>query len=522
MIRGDSVMNKKENSLCRILGVIGFLGFGLLTLLVAGKGFAAPNATYIVNSSDDSDDGTCDGGHCSLREAVQAANGNGGADTISFSLLPSSTIVLAGSQLPTITDTLTIDGSTAVSLTISGDNLTRTFQIGSGTAVTLSTMTIKDGESFSGGAIYNDGGLLILEDIVLRDNAAYFAGAIYNDGWLEIADSIVQDNRVVDQAGGIFNTENGMVIVSGSLFFGNNAYRMDGLSAIGGAIFNEGTVTIIQSAFNSNYTFATDMTPFPVTIPSSRSGAIENGGILAIFDSTFMNNGTTTAAPYFAGFFDDFTETESGGYTADGGAIDNYGHLTISNSTFSGNRATVALTFNNSFQSGNLARGGAIVNSTIMTITNSTFSGNVTTLYPSDPLNGGSIYNTGTMNFSNTIIANSEESGDCISQGTIGLNVRNLVEDGDCNPALTGDPLLGPLQDNGGPTWTHALTAPSPAVDGGDDAACAAPPINNLDQRGVTRPLDGNGDGSPRCDIGAYEYDGPPPDRVYLSLFRKN
>jgi hypothetical protein len=56
------------------------------------------------------------------------------------------------------------------------------------------------------------------------------------------------------------------------------------------------------------------------------------------------------------------------------------------------------------------------------------------------------------------------------------------------------DPLLGPLQDNGGPTWTHALLTGSPAIDAGDDAAC--PPT---DQRGVPRPQ------GPASDIGAFE-----------------
>jgi len=60
-------------------------------------------------------------------------------------------------------------------------------------------------------------------------------------------------------------------------------------------------------------------------------------------------------------------------------------------------------------------------------------------------------------------------------------------------------PLLGPLADNGGPTWTHALLAGSPAIDAADDAACVAPPINGVDQRGVARP---QGVG---CDVGAFE-----------------
>jgi hypothetical protein len=67
------------------------------------------------------------------------------------------------------------------------------------------------------------------------------------------------------------------------------------------------------------------------------------------------------------------------------------------------------------------------------------------------------------------------------------------------------DPRLGPLSDNGGPTPTVPLLYGSPAIDVGDVTACPA-----TDQRGVTRLSDGDGDGTPRCDIGAYEAATPP------------
>jgi len=84
---------------------------------------------------------------------------------------------------------------------------------------------------------------------------------------------------------------------------------------------------------------------------------------------------------------------------------------------------------------------------------------------------------------------------------------HNLEHGTSCGFAMTGDvagvdPELGPLQDNGGGTLTRALPATSPAIDAAG-TTCGV----SEDQRGKSRPLDGDGVGGAACDVGAYELD---------------
>ncbi len=215
--------------------------------------------------------------------------------------------------------------------------------------------------------------------------------------------------------------------------------------------------------------------------------AVFSGGALSVRRTTFANN-----------------------FAEDGGAIYDSGTVDVIDSTFSGNSgrysggisvATSAnglLTVVNSTFSAN--SGGALVNGRTATIINSTFSGN----------NGGGILNYGTLNLANTIVANSTSGAECInavgtSTGTINPSGVNLIEDGSCAVpgALTGDPQLGLLEDNGGPTKTFALTAASAlAIDQGDHTVCAS---YATDQRGAPREVDGDVNGTAACDLGAYE-----------------
>ena len=131
------------------------------------------------------------------------------------------------------------------------------------------------------------------------------------------------------------------------------------------------------------------------------------------------------------------------------------------------------------------------------TVTNSTFSG------ISASADGGGIFGAATLK--NTIVANSPAGGNCSE--TITDDGGNLEWPGNaCGFALSADPKLGPLADNGGPTQTHALQPGSAAI----DAAVGCPPPAT-DQRGVSRPQGG------ACDIGAFEFV-PPPDTTPPTL----
>lgn len=90
------------------------------------------------------------------------------------------------------------------------------------------------------------------------------------------------------------------------------------------------------------------------------------------------------------------------------------------------------------------------------------------------------------------------------------------MENGTCSAALSGDPHLGPLADNGSSTQTFALLVGSPTIDAGANIYCPA-----ADQRGVARPQDGNGDSSAVCDIGSYECQESNPLSL-LSFMRFN
>jgi len=269
--------------------------------------------------------------------------------------------------------------------------------------------------------------------------------------------------------GGIANAAT--LVLNNTIVTGNHVHvRCSHLhcGASGAGIYNTGTLTINNSTVSSN--------SIRSPVPSGSAvlgGGIYNGGRVVISRSTINNNGggCPVCAWFGAGVYNDV------------GAA-----LTLTNATLSGNDAQ-----------GGGSYGGAINNQDGKTLTmnNSTISGN-------NAAKGGGVYGGGTLQ--NSIVANNT-GGNCyyamISNG------YNLSSDATCDFSGPGDmnntdPMLGPLQNNGGPTQTMALQEGSPAIDAGNPAGCTDSHGHLLktDQRGFSRPDKEDTGG---CDIGAYE-----------------
>ena len=354
-------------------------------------------------------------------------------ETIKFHSSLAGQTILLSSTLE-IDKNLTIDGSGLPSrISISGNNSVGVLLVHLDFTVIIDSLIIKNGKAGQGAGIFNYGGTLTVMNSLLSGNHTEFDPEVLTQGY-----------------GGAIYSVVGDLTITGSSFDGNTGSR-------GGAIYCEaGIMTIVESTFLSN----------SVSSEHGDGGAIFDNCDSAVANSTFSSN---------------VAEHTGGALLTDNDITP----LVIVNSTFYDNTANTA---------GGIANFGGLI------ITNSTFSNN------SSP-NGGAIWNGlgGVLSLRNSILANSVGSVDCIkSDATPEVeNINNLIETTGSNlescgvSLLTSDPVLGPLQDNGGFTETMALEAGTPAVDAGSDANCP-----DYDQRGVARPQDDH------CDLGAYEAQG--------------
>lgn len=531
----------------KLIHVLGLLA--LLFSLLGSPVFVTPARAigFTVTKTADTADGTCNA-DCSLREAISAANATTGVDTIS---LPPGTYTLtrAGATENAnstgdldVTSQITINGTgKGIKIiqagTSAGSGIDRVFHIVSG-SLTLNDITIRNGRAptgangsqcgpigpcqpaadgkvgSNGGGILNDGALT-LNRVSMTDNWAGTGGKAGNLVCTLGGSQCNNNGGDGGNGGGIYNA--GSMTVSNSTFTGNRAGKggaagsescavvcnsTPGIGRDGGAIYNVGAfaVTITGSSFTEN-SGDTGLSCTGGQLCFAHGGAIANKGssMLTVTSSRFMSN--TASA---------------------GGAIDNRGgKFTITGSTFLGNLANVSggaiftsantVSIANSTFVENASDNGGIFNSdgSTLTVTNSTFD-------------DSPFFSTGlaTLNLFNNILTSANATVDCFNNGG-GSKSNNLAKsatntvcgltNGSNGNIVGPDPLLGNL--TGSPEF-YPLTNASPALNAGSDAKCAAAPVNNTSQNGLTRPQGAH------CDIGSFERDGTPP--TVLSSVRAN
>lgn len=302
-------------------------------------------------------------------------------------------------------------------------------------------------------------------------------------------------SRVFDVGADASLTVRGLTVRDGSAPVGGDDFERSG-----GGIRNSGTLTIVGSNLTGN------------SADRDGGGIFDRGGVLSVVGTTVSDN--TAPEDYGGGIYMSNgtmtidRSTVSGNSSAFGGGI-------LSNTDLEGERTTIT----NSTISGNTASddeegGSGIFNVDGLTvIEHSTITGNTA---PDGVGSGVASFSddfTRTEVLSTIISGNDNTDVDFVYDPTVNSFVSdgyNVIGDGNATGAfdqpgdVTGvsDPGLGPLADNGGPTFTHALLPGSPAVDRVAAGECPPP---TEDQRGRDRPKDGDGDARALCDSGSFE-----------------
>lgn len=498
----------------------------LLTQLFSGP---------VVNSLADPGVGECDAEECTLREAIAAAADGA---TITFDENVRGTIMLTGEEL-VVDKGLVIAGPGASDLSIDGGYSKgrngRVFRIEAGATVSMSGLTITGGSSgdtiwdSNGGGISN-AGTLYLTDCAVSGNRGYVGGGIYNrEGDVTLTNTTVSDNDVIEfpcvpgedgacfgpYGGGILNSEGTLTLI-GSTVSGNSAWHGQGILSVGhggGIVSFGGEVEVTGSTISDNE-------------------ATDGGGILLLWNTTATITESTVSENRarvgggVANWGSTLTlvrSTISGNLSGLGGGVasmtdpdDARQQTTILNSTVSGNTA------DNTGEEGDFYGGGIFNGLGLTRILFSTVTGNQAAISGGGVYSGGSFDNRratteveGSLIWGNTLSDGTTPDDVAADStvtrydslgynlvGTAGVNVDfssefNQTTDQTAVPVGT---WLGALQDNDGPTHTHALLAGSPAIDAGTctdhtDATIAT------DQRGVSRPQ------GTACDVGAFEYE---------------
>jgi len=403
------------------------------------------------------------------------------------------------------------------------------------------------GQGGDGGALYNVGpaflsACLISNNVSGQGGPAYIessggvggdGGGVFNASFLLLSNTVVCSNWTGAGAHADY---------SGAGYGGNGGH--------GGGVYNSGDAFFFSSSVVANAVGATG--GGNLSTDGADGGGLWNSGTMTFFGSTIASNAAGSGAV-------EFLSSLWAGTGGNGGGVYNAGSLTLTECTIAGNSAGAGGAGTNQIigfasYAGSGApggNGGGICNQAALSLVACTFSGNAAGtggagadggyLDPGggsggDGGAGGGIYaaaNSTALLWNSLVALNSPGLGGAAGIGSTdgspgttsstpdlsGVFISlgfNLVGQADVlsgmsngvNNDLVGtaanpiNPLLSPLQANGGPTLTQALLPGSPAIDAGDDSLLGPPENLTTDQRGSPR-LSGA-----HVDIGAFEYDG--------------
>lgn len=513
--------------------------FVLISIILAVSGSRpvtahslSPQNTILVTTVLDEFNTTGSGTGCALREAIESANtesafggcdaGVVGADTITFKTginhIQLSIDGGASEELSNsigdlnITSDMTIQGNgqytTIIDASYQTINPSRIFRIENSTlvnTVVIMDLSLWSGDSgdFGGGSIYNKE-YLTLEDVAIKNSHSSGYGGAINTSYAPpgglttlLRHCDIENSSTDYQGGGVYAQFS--LTVEDSIFYHNSTASPSDGSGGGGIYSLIGPLTITGSSFIHN-TSANDGGNLYVNA-SDHTTTIEDSIFTEGLADGDGGNIYAWSSPGFTVHFYLRRSEISLGTAAHGGGISNNMTLSMENVTTSGNNANLG--------------GGLYAASDHSSIT----MNSSTLVYngDDDPGYGDGIYNNnGPFQFVNSIIAFNGYSGIAVGHGwdcggslssppSLGHNLSsgdscyaNMPASGD--QAHT-DPLISPLNRNGGFSQTHALSSGSPAIDSGDEYNCP-----ETDQRGWFRPMDGDAVIGAVCDKGAYEY----------------
>lgn len=380
-------MDEQKSMRVKYIGLVCGLAFGLLLGILMGLSHALPaqasaheslaallflepstGATFVVANTNNFGPG-------SLRRAINDANANPGADAIVIAIpacsLRTPCVISPATQLPEITDTLTISGMGSTSLVIDANHAFQGLRIDS-VPVTITDLTIQNGDTLSfGGGIYSSGPVTLLRTRLLNNHAGFMGGGIYAGLGLLVRDGYFENNRS-DQYGGGLATGN-WVNLTNTEFFSNTADFGGGASNLGDTRVSGGVFTRNASSYYGGGLYAGSLI-LTGTVFISNTAGVSGGGLVTTINDAVIHE---------ARFEQNSTLDNGGGLLATA-------PITLTNTTFISNtaldsggglyamdRLSISLSW---FEANQAQSGGGLAALDLAAITQTSFIDNIASL----------------------------------------------------------------------------------------------------------------------------------------------